>query len=80
LSNGVTEASIVQMPVRRYRTSGAYQQLHDDLGEALRGSRRVDKIGKQPVNTIVQAYYNVTKPEFAADWQLRVQFTFLFPK
>ncbi|MGB5661362.1 MAG: hypothetical protein WBO54_17970 [Thermoanaerobaculia bacterium] len=44
------------------------------------GVERVYKIGKQPVNTIVQAYYNVAKPDFAAEWQLRVQFTFLFPK
>lgn len=68
------------MPVRKYRTSGAAQRLHDDLGEALRGSGVGCTIGKHPANTIVQAYYNVTKPEFAADWQLRFQFTFLFPK
>lgn len=44
------------------------------------GIGRVYKIGKQPVNTLVQAYYNVVKPEFGADWQLRIQFAFLFPK
>ena len=44
------------------------------------GVGRVYKIGKQPVNTILQAYYNIDKPDFGADWQLRIQFTFLFPK
>ena len=44
------------------------------------GVGRVYKIGKQPVNTLLQAYYNVEKPDFGADWQLRIQFTFLFPK
>ena len=44
------------------------------------GVGRVYKIGKQPVNTLVQVYYNVVKPEFGADWQLRIQFAFLFPK
>jgi hypothetical protein len=45
------------------------------------GIGRIYKIGKQPVNTLVQAYYNLEKPEpLGADWQLRIQFTFLFPK
>ena len=44
------------------------------------GVGRVYKIGKQPVNTLVQAYYNVEKPDLGADWQLRIQFMFLFPK
>jgi hypothetical protein len=44
------------------------------------GVGRVYKIGKQPVNTLLQAYYNVEKPDFGPDWQLRFQFTFMFPK
>ena len=44
------------------------------------GIGRVYKIGKQPVNTLVQGYYNVERPDFGAKWQLRLQFTFLFPK
>ena len=44
------------------------------------GIGRVYKIGKQPVNTIIQGYYNVVRPDFGAEWQLRLQFTFLFPK
>jgi hypothetical protein len=33
-----------------------------------------------PVNTQLQAFYNAVKPDFAADWQLRFQVQFLFPK
>ncbi len=44
------------------------------------GIGKIVKIGKQPVNAQVSAYYNVEKPEFAPDWQLRLQFQLLFPK
>ena len=44
------------------------------------GVGKIFKIGKQPVNGQVSAYYNVEKPEFGADWQLRLQLQFLFPK
>ena len=36
--------------------------------------------GKQPINVSAGAYYNVEKPQFASDWSLRLQWTFLFPK
>lgn len=36
--------------------------------------------GRQPINIQAGAYYNVEKPEFGADWQLRLQATFMFPK
>ena len=42
------------------------------------GVGRVVKIGKQPVNFMVGAYYNVIRPENGADWQLRTQVTFIF--
>ena len=32
------------------------------------GVGKIFKIGKQPVNGQVSAYYNVEKPEFEADW------------
>jgi hypothetical protein len=41
---------------------------------------RVFKIGPQPVNMSLQAYYNVEKPEFGPDWSLRFAVSFLFPK
>ena len=44
------------------------------------GVGKVFKIGKQPVNGQVSAYYNVEKPKFGADWQLRLQLQFMFPK
>jgi hypothetical protein len=44
------------------------------------GGGRVFKIGKQPVNSSAQLYYNVEKPEVQGDWVFRFQFTFLFPK
>lgn len=44
------------------------------------GIGKILRIGGQPINTSLQAYYNVEKPEFAADWTLRFQVQFLFPK
>jgi len=44
------------------------------------GVGKIFKIGKQPMNGQVSAYYNVEKPDSGADWQLRVQLQFLFPK
>ena len=44
------------------------------------GVGKIFNIGKQPVNGQVSAYYNVEKPRFGADWQLRLQLQFLFPK
>ena len=44
------------------------------------GMGKVFKIGKRPVNMSLQAYYNVEKPEFAADWSARFQIVLLFPK
>ncbi len=39
---------------------------------------RVIRIGKLPVNLSVGAYYNVVKPTYAGDWQLRTQATLIF--
>lgn len=44
------------------------------------GGGKIFRIGKQPMNAQVQAFYNVEKPEFGADWTLRLQLQFLFPK
>ena len=44
------------------------------------GIGKVFRIGGLPVNTSAQAFYNVEKPDFGADWSLRVQLQFLFPK
>jgi len=44
------------------------------------GFGKIFRIGEQPINASLAAYYNVEKPDFGADWQLRLQVQFLFPK
>ena len=44
------------------------------------GAGKLLRLGKLPVNTQLAAYYNVEKPAFGPDWQLRFQVQFLFPK
>jgi len=45
------------------------------------GFGKVQKFGKLPVNIQLSAYYNaVTPKDLGADWQLRFEFTFMFPK
>ncbi len=36
-------------------------------------------IGKQPVNTSLQGYWNAEKPKNGAEWTARFQFQLLFP-
>ena len=44
------------------------------------GVGKIFRIGKQPLNAQVSAYYNVETPDFGPDWQLRLQLQLLFPK
>jgi hypothetical protein len=44
------------------------------------GAGKVLRIGKLPVNAALQAFYSVVRPDNAADWSLRFQVQFLFPK
>jgi hypothetical protein len=44
------------------------------------GVGKIFQVGKQKMNASVQAFYNIEKPEAVADWSLRLQFQFLFPK
>ncbi len=45
------------------------------------GAGKVFRVGKQPLNASLQAYVNAVKPDdFGADWTLRAQLQFLFPK
>jgi hypothetical protein len=46
----------------------------------LPGGDNLGKLGELPVNTELQAFYNVVRPDEASTWQLRVEVTFLFPK
>jgi hypothetical protein len=44
------------------------------------GAGKVLHFGKLPVNTSLQAYYNVEHPDDGPEWQLRFQVQFLFPR
>lgn len=44
------------------------------------GVGKVFSIGKQKMNASAQAFYNVEQTTAIADWSLRLQFQFLFPK
>jgi hypothetical protein len=44
------------------------------------GIGKIFHFGKLPVNTTLQAYYNVVHPDNGANWQLRAQVQFMFPK
>jgi hypothetical protein len=44
------------------------------------GIGKIFHLGKLPVNTQLSAYYNVVHPDDAANWQVRVQAQFMFPK
>lgn len=44
------------------------------------GVGEIFRVGRQPMNAQVSAYYNAEKPQFGANWQLRLQLQLLFPK
>lgn len=44
------------------------------------GVGKIFHFGKLPVNTQLGAYYNVVAPDDAANWQIRIQAQFMFPK
>lgn len=44
------------------------------------GVGKIFHLGKLPVNAQLSAYYNVVTPEDGADWQIRAQVQFMFPK
>ena len=44
------------------------------------GIGRIFKIGNQGINSRLEAYYNVVKPDSAPNWQLSFTWQFLFPK
>lgn len=44
------------------------------------GVGRIVRIGPLPLGVDVGAYYNVVRPDNAAEWQLRARVNFLFPK
>jgi hypothetical protein len=44
------------------------------------GVGKIFHLGKLPVNTQISAYYNVIRPDTGANWQIRAQVQFMFPK
>lgn len=44
------------------------------------GIGHIFHFGKLPVNAQVGAYYNVARPDYAPNWQIRAQVQFMFPK
>ena len=44
------------------------------------GVGKIFHFGKLPVNMQVAAYYNVVRPDFGANWQIRAQMQLMFPK
>ena len=45
-----------------------------------RGASTIFHLGKLPVNTQISAYYNVVRPDFGPNWQIRAQVQLMFPK
>ncbi len=66
------------VPAHRRELGGKQRQNVDS--PARRRFGKIFRIGKQPVSAQVQGFYNVEKPEFGAEWTLRAQLRFLFPK
>ncbi len=44
------------------------------------GVGKVFRLGDQPINASVQAFYNVETPDLGPEWTLRFQLQFLFPR
>ena len=44
------------------------------------GIGKIFHLGRLPVNTQISAYYNLIKPEFGPNWQIRAQVQLMFPK
>ena len=44
------------------------------------GIGKIFHLGKLPVNTQLSGYYNVVHPDNGANWQIRAQVQFMFPK
>jgi hypothetical protein len=44
------------------------------------GIGRIFKVGHQPINANVKAYYNVEDTSTSGDWSIVTQWSFLFPK
>jgi hypothetical protein len=75
LGNGLAIGSVPQITANWEAESGNVWTV--PLGAQV---SKIMPIGKQPINWIAGGYYNVEKPDNGADWVLRLQVQFLFPK
>ena len=44
------------------------------------GAGKLFRLGKLPINTVLEGYYNADRPKDAPQWQMRFQIQFLFPE
>jgi hypothetical protein len=44
------------------------------------GVGKIFHFGKLPVNSSLAAYYNVVRPDYGPNWQIRAQVQLMFPK
>ena len=44
------------------------------------GVGKIFHLGRLPVNTELEVYYNAVRPDFGANWQIQLQATLMFPK
>ncbi|MGH8649333.1 MAG: hypothetical protein ACREUP_08515, partial [Burkholderiales bacterium] len=44
------------------------------------GIGKIFHFGRLPVNMQIAGYYNVVRPDFGPNWQIRAQVQFMFPK
>jgi hypothetical protein len=44
------------------------------------GVGKIFHLGKLPVNTSIDAYYNLVRPDYGANWQIRAQVQLMFPE
>jgi hypothetical protein len=73
---GNTGTYLVSSPIitANWRTGDWVVPLGGGIGQVFK------VFGKQPINTSLQAYYNVAHPDnFGPEWQLRFQLVLLFP-
>jgi hypothetical protein len=62
------------------RPVGEYDRLPHRRSPGGGGAGKLFTIGGQPINSRLEAYYNVVKPDAAPNWQMVFTWQFLFPK
>ncbi len=87
-NNGLVQPFLnYNFPGGTYLTSSPIATVNWDADSGNRwtvpvggGIGHVFHLGRLPVNTQLSAYYNVEKPEYGSNWQIRAQLQLMFPK